>query len=92
MARANLKWSRPAGARRQCEQASYRFSMLLAGRGVASTIVKCEEPPHVAVLVDGLVVDFTARQFDPDADYPYITTEPEWQAWLAALPHAQETR
>lgn len=85
MARANPKWSRPKGAAQQCEQASFRFCMLLEERGIASTLVTCEEPAHVAVLVDGLVVDLTARQFDPDAAFPMVTTEREWRSWLAGL-------
>lgn len=29
---------------------------------------------HYALLVDGMVVDCTARQFDPEADFPSIRT------------------
>ena len=85
MARLNPKWSRAAGAHGQCEQAAWRFRWALEERGIASELVTCDEPPHVAVVVSGCVIDLTARQFDSAAEYPMITTEPKWRAWLAAV-------
>jgi len=37
---------------------------------------------HFAVLHDGLVYDWTARQFDPDAPFPMVAPLAEWrQKW-----------
>lgn len=44
---------------------------------------------HYAVLVDGMVVDCTARQFDPKADFPKISTPDEVEAeWPDAVVYA----
>jgi hypothetical protein len=41
---------------------------------------------HAVVLVAGKLVDWTARQFDPSADFPAITTPRERFGWKRMLP------
>lgn len=47
---------------------------------------------HAVVLVAGLLVDWTARQFDPSADFPAITTPRERFGWKRMLPASSPRR
>jgi len=88
MARYNPAWSRPPGALGQCESATWRFRMWMEDEhGVASEVVTRRNPPHVAVYVRGLIVDFTMRQFHPDAAYPWFGNYEEWNALLDCCPN-----
>ena len=82
MAKLNRRWSRPDGAHQQCEQASWRLKWALEEQGVHADLITWENPPHVAVLVEDTVIDLTARQFDPQADYPAISTPKQWRTWM----------
>jgi hypothetical protein len=64
------------GARDNCVKASGQFIDLLLARGIRSAYVDeldvVDGVAHKAVVVHGMWVDWTARQFDRRADWPKI--------------------
>lgn len=91
MARLNPAWSRPDGASSQCEQASTRLTMALEEEGITSTLIRWPSPPHVAVLVEDTVIDLTARQFEDDIDYPFLTSPRLWRSFMTGVATAELT-
>lgn len=69
----NLQWSTQSGALNQCHSASVRFIAHLGLEGIRAELLSINQGEHVVVIVDGVMVDWTARQFDPDDDFPKIT-------------------
>lgn len=78
-----VPWGTPAGGRGWCVVASGLFAAFAAGRGWPVEMWQIEgawperDPDadfvHCVARLDGcLVVDFTARQFDPAAPYPLV--------------------
>lgn len=81
----------PWDAHDQCFNESHRFQCYLEAAGVNGEKIsgfKFERfmghdvvvQGHTAVVVGDLVYDWTARQFDPDAPVPKITTRAEFRA------------
>lgn len=85
----NSMWATSDGALGQCFGASQRFAMWMIGEPADIHVVELEWEPgpasvycsHFAVVVDELVVDLTARQFDPALPFPWVTPYEEWKAW-----------
>ena len=86
----------PEGAHDQCVTESQRFVWALRERGIdAETVTgyhvadlmgfKVITQGHVGVRVGDVVYDWTARQFDPAAGFPHITTVAEWEAEWPSL-------
>jgi hypothetical protein len=72
----------PAGARSMCQFASDAFCRMLFDRGYAVSgeamvdeIAVVNGVSHYAVLWEGYIFDWTARQFNPKALFPEITKE-----------------
>ena len=40
---------------------------------------------HYASVVDGMVLDFTARQFDSGPPFPFVVSVGEWFCWLSPI-------
>lgn len=67
-----------------CVIATQDFHDFLAEKGVESTYVSFDHPPHVANLLNDTVIDWTLRQFDPFALVP--TLEP-LSVYCSRFPH-----
>ena len=81
MAEFNPEWSTKRGARGHCYNASTRLEMALKEEGIAATMVAHRGGWHWAVLVgQATVIDLTFRQFDEDAEFPWITDIATWRA------------
>lgn len=64
------------------------FSALTPGSEAVFTGIQSPAGNHYAVLLreigdtsDGVILDFTARQFDPSADFPLVMNCWDWQVW-----------
>lgn len=75
----------PAQARDRCQSESAAFMETLAGFDIEATVVSglvmdgnVVLAGHFAVRVGDDVWDWTARQFDPHADVPKVTS---WETW-----------
>lgn len=86
--------SDPAQAWSNCDEASVAFAAYLDSLGIDNDIVSLEEPnrTHVCVLVDGEVIDWTARQYYPAADVPDIYHEPGDRGFWQGVIWPQEWR
>jgi hypothetical protein len=80
----------PWEAMNQCYDESCEFLEILETHGVTASMISGKRrfpgwpdgAGHHAVLVRGLVVDWTYRQFVDRAPVPYIVTEEQWrQDW-----------
>lgn len=85
-ANANRRLAKPNIAGGKCFKESTKFEMSAEERGIKAGMVEYGNGKHYAVLVEAtegtkVVVDFTARQFDADCDFPWIGTEAEWHAF-----------
>jgi hypothetical protein len=67
---------------------SVDFSSLTPGAEAVFTGIQSPAGNHYAVLLreigdtgDGVILDFTARQFDPAADFPLVMNCWDWQMW-----------
>lgn len=67
---------------------SIDFGSLTPGAEAVFTGIQSPAGNHYAVLLreigdtsDGVIIDFTARQFDPKADFPLVMNCWEWQVW-----------
>lgn len=70
------EYSTPEGSLNRCREASGKFCSLLRQRGFRAFVDEIKVVngvAHKAVEVDGLLVDWTARQFHPEAAWPEIT-------------------
>lgn len=84
----------PGYAHDRCVPVTEQFVATCAAHGVDAVVVngmKTGQAPefpgvtlalqgHYAVLVEDLVYDWTARQFNPGAPVPQVTTMDTWQA------------
>jgi len=70
------KYGTPNGAHDNCCKASGQFVDLLLARGIRGAYVDeidvVNGVAHKAVVIDGVWVDWTARQFDRSADFPKV--------------------
>ena len=88
-AAANPHLSTPAGAHHQCGRASADFIDLLLERGVlerrpadswdweVQEIAVIDHVSHRVARVGVTLIDWTARQYEPDAPFPKIWDDPE---------------
>lgn len=86
----------PVTARNNCSRVSERivdtldFSSLMSGLTAKFTGIQSPRGNHYAVLLShvdlpeesSVIVDFTAKQFDADANFPIIMDCWEWQVWV----------
>lgn len=76
----------PEGCEGQCGLVSNSFLRLLDGLSVPAVNVQLwrDDVPHVVTVADGWAIDWTARQFDPKAEFPVIRPLADFMAdgWL----------
>lgn len=76
----------PAIAKNRCGETSrelrrqLRQGQLIAAYGPRDVTGPSVAAGHIALLIDGDVYDFTARQFWPDSEYPIIEPLDQWAA------------
>lgn len=68
----------PSIAGGACFRVSSRVEMAAQEQGMLASTVDYGGGYHFATMVDGMVIDFTARQFDPNVLFPWIGTKEEW--------------
>lgn len=84
------EYAEPIHAAERCRKASGEFCSLLIALGAPRTSVCVDEIAivdgvcHYGALFRGVAVDFTARQFSPDAPWPVILRPGE--TWSAEPP------
>lgn len=70
------RYSTPEGALDKCREASGLFCILLNDeygiRAVVDEMAIINGVAHKAVHIDDMWIDWTARQFNPDATFPHI--------------------
>jgi hypothetical protein len=85
----------PAGAQNRCSRVSevimdaLDFSSLMGGLKAKFTGIQTPAGNHYAILLsmegepeeNGVILDFTARQYGEDAPFPLIMDCWEWQQW-----------
>lgn len=83
---AHQEWATPEGARGQCSTASAAFLDLLLERKIITRrgqvtgewdneeVAVINGVSHRVARVGDLLIDWTARQFNPNALFPMITT------------------
>lgn len=91
----------PAWAAGACVDASVEFADYLTSQGapgvqVVDLISTGDDPTipagyaHTVVEMDGIVIDFTHRQFHPDADVPHLQpTADYYRGWRRTTPDRQ---
>lgn len=83
-------WHTPEGAEGDCNDASLAFCRFAAASNHPVQTqqifrrVSKDVQSHVIARVYDLCIDWTARQFDPEADFPRITTQQilEEEGWV----------
>lgn len=101
------RWADPVGAAAQCTDAAERFHGWAWDNDMDATIRTHHDPVgpvrrpagwvgrigHVTVSVRGVTVDFTARQFWPDAPCPLIEPDDEYRArWTSTADRDPQVR
>ncbi len=75
---ANEYLSNPHLATGGCFTESSKLELAAKERGMLSSLVRYSSGYHFAAMIDGVVIDFTARQFDFTTTFPWIGTQDEW--------------